>query len=229
MRTTIQQNLALRWVQLAALPELYALLEPAGLAKAGAEKLVDVTSCPGADTCQLGITSSRGMARTLSQQLDGELAPLADLDGVRVKISGCPNSCGQHHIAPIGLFGGAKKFGDKTVPTYQMMLGGSGGAVGQDQTPFGKAFLKIPASNVTAAVGHLVRLYQDRRSSGETFGAFIERYGWEKLKAEMTPFSELPPYEQAPEKYKDAATAQEEVGGHRENFEVKTGKGECGV
>ncbi|MFI5348543.1 MAG: nitrite/sulfite reductase, partial [Elusimicrobiota bacterium] len=226
LRTTVQQNLALRWVPQSALGEVYALLKSSGLAKTGAERLVDVTSCPGADTCQLGITSSRGMARALSERLSQEVARIADLSGVRIKISGCPNSCGQHHIAPIGLYGGAKMFDGRTTPTYQMMLGGGLGDL-DAAAPFATAFLKIPASNVPDAVTFLVELYDEHRRPGEAFGAFIDRYGRERLKTEMGPFTELPPHAEAPHKYKDTATHLEEVGGHREEFVVKTGKGEC--
>ena len=226
LRTTVQQNLALRWVPQSALGEVYALLKSADLVKTGAERLVDVTSCPGADTCQLGITSSRGMARALTERLEAEVARIADLSGVRIKISGCPNSCGQHHIAPIGLYGGAKTFDGRTTPTYQMMLGGGLGDV-DAAAPFAAAFLKIPAANVPDAVAFLVELYDEQRHSGEEFAAFIDRYGRARLKTEMAHFAELPSYAEAPHKYKDAATPLEEVGGHREEFVVKTGKGEC--
>jgi sulfite reductase beta subunit-like hemoprotein len=228
LRTTIQQNFALRWVPQSALSEVYALLKSAGLADAGAERLVDVTSCPGADTCQIGITSSRGMARALTKRLDEEVARIADLSGVRIKISGCPNSCGQHHIAPIGLYGGAKVFDGRTTPTYQMMLGGGLGDV-DAAAPFAAPFLKIPAANVPDAVIHLVELYDEQRHPEEAFTAFIDRYGRERLKTEMAHFAELPPHAEAPHKYKDAATPLEEVGGHREEFVVKIGKSECGI
>jgi len=226
LRTTVQQNVALRWVPHAALGEVYPLLRDAGLAKPGAERLVDVTSCPGADTCQLGITSSRGMARALTARLEREVARIADLSGVRIKISGCPNSCGQHHIAPIGLYGGAKTIDGRQTPTYQLMLGGALGDVDAEKA-FAEPFLKIPASNVPEAVARLVEIYDENRQPGETFNAFVERYGRDLLKAELAPLAELPPFAQAPEKYRDAATALEEVGGHRAEFAVKTGKGEC--
>jgi len=226
LRTTVQQNLALRWIPDGAIGEVYELLKAADLAKPGAERLVDVTSCPGADSCQLGITSSRGMARALTERLEAQVGEIADLSGVRIKISGCPNSCGQHHIAPIGLYGGAKTFDGRTTPTYQLMLGGGlAGAAGP--ASFATAFLKIPSSKVPDAVIHLVELYAEQRVAGEEFGVFIERYGRARLKGEMASFAELPPYQEAPHLYKDQATALEEVGGGREDFIVKTGKGEC--
>ena len=226
LRTTVQQNLALRWIPQSALGEVYPLLRDAGLAKAGAERLGDVTSCPGADTCQLGITSSRGMARALTERIEQAAARIADLSGVRIKISGCPNSCGQHHTAPIGLYGGAKSFDGRTTPTYQMMLGGGLGDV-DAAAPFAAPFLKIPAANVPDAVAFLIETFDEQRHPGEAFASFVERYGRDLLKAEMAHFAVLPPYAEAPHKYKDAATPLEEVGGHREEFVVKTGKGEC--
>jgi sulfite reductase beta subunit-like hemoprotein len=222
LRTTVQQNLALRWIPRDCLHEVYELLAAADLAKPGAERLLDVTSCPGADTCQLGITSSRGMARALTLRLEAEVAAISDLSGVRIKISGCPNSCGQHHIAPIGLYGGAKTYDGRATPTYQMMLGG-----GDAAAPFSAPFMKVPAANVPEAVLHLVELYGEQRAPGEEFGAFIDRYGRARLKGEMAPYAELPSYQDAPHLYKDQATALEEVGGHRAEFVVKTGKGEC--
>lgn len=224
LRTTAQQNLALRWVPEARLPELYAVLEPAGLARSGAERLVDVTSCPGADTCQIGITSSRGMARALGEHLEAAGARHADLP-VRIKISGCPNSCGQHHIADIGLFGGARKFDDKTVPTYQMMLAGALGAMAP--APFAKAFMKVPASRVTEAVERLLSSYEKERFSDEAFRAWVERVGLESLRGRLADLSELPPFAEAPELYRDTATKLEEVGGRRERFELKAGHGDC--
>ncbi|MBI3078390.1 MAG: nitrite/sulfite reductase, partial [Deltaproteobacteria bacterium] len=119
VRSTNQQNFLLRWIPDDELPELYAILAQAGLALPGAERLIDVTACPGADTGQLGITSSRGLALAIADVIEQELDGLADGAGIRIKISGCPNSCGQHRIANIGLFGGARKFHGEQAPTYQ--------------------------------------------------------------------------------------------------------------
>ena len=224
IRTTIQQNFAIRWVRVDGLPEVYAALRTAGLAKPGAERLADVTSCPGADTCQLGITSSRGMARAVGAQIEANPA-LADLPGVRVKVSGCPNSCGQHHIASIGLFGGARTVDGRAAPTYQMMLGG--GLGGADGTPFGFAFLKFPAANAPEAVRRIVELYQRGKAPGEAFSAFVDRYGRDRLKAELAPLAELPSYDADPSKYRDLGTPQEDAAGGGAAFSVKTGKGEC--
>jgi len=216
-RTTNQQNLAIRWVRVERLPQLYRVLSSVALADPGAERLADVTCCPGADTCQLGITSSRGLALAIGELFNGSLKELADEAGIRIKISGCPNACGQHHTASIGFFGGAKKFGDRQVPTYQMLLGGNLGKVGD--TPYGRPFMKIPARNIPSAVERLLLLYRDERVQGESFNAFLERFGFPKLREHLKAFAELPGFEVDPESYRDW--------GAEEGFSIQTGPGEC--
>ena len=216
-RTTNQQNLALRWVSVGRLPGLYRILSGVGLADPWAERLGDVTCCPGADTCQLGITSSRGLALAIGERFQNGLKELADQAGIRIKISGCPNSCGQHHIANIGFFGGARKFEGRQVPTYQMFLGGNLGKVGD--APYGKAFLKIPAKNIPSAVERLLLLYRDERVEGESFNGFVERYGFTNLREHSKQFGELPGFEADPERYRDW--------GAEGGFTIERGPGEC--
>jgi len=182
-----------------------------------AERLGDVTCCPGADTCQLGITSSRGLALAIGERFQNGLKELADQAGIRIKISGCPNSCGQHHIANIGFFGGARKFEGRQVPTYQMFLGGNLGKVGD--APYGKAFLKIPAKNIPSAVERLLLLYRDERVEGESFNGFVERYGFTNLREHSKQFGELPGFEADPERYRDW--------GAEGGFTIERGPGEC--
>jgi sulfite reductase beta subunit-like hemoprotein len=124
VRTTPQQNFLLRWIPEEALGSLYRVFRRADLVRSGADRLVDVTACPGADTCQLGITSSKGLALAIARMLEEKHPDLAEEAVGRIKISGCPNSCGQHHIATIGFFGGSRKFDGRQAPTYQMLLGG---------------------------------------------------------------------------------------------------------
>ncbi|MFN3476255.1 MAG: nitrite/sulfite reductase [Candidatus Methylomirabilales bacterium] len=217
VRTTNQQNFILRWVPLPRLPQLYRILLGAGLAHPSAERLADITACPGADTCQLGITSSRGLALAIGALFDNGLKELADEAGIRIKISGCPNACGQHHIANIGFFGGAKKFGEHQVPTYQMLLGGNLGKI--DGSPYGRPFLKVPAKNIPAVVERLLLLYKEERAEGESFNDFVERYGFEKLREALQGFGELPTFEEAPESYRDW--------GAEGGFTIQTGPGEC--
>ncbi|MCZ7624836.1 MAG: nitrite/sulfite reductase [Candidatus Methylomirabilis sp.] len=123
VRSTNQQNFALRWIPAERLPALYRVLSVVGLAAPSAERLADITACPGAETCQLGITSSRGLGAAMGALFDDELKDLADETGLRIKISACPNSCGQHHLADIGLYGGAKKFNGRQVADLRDVAG----------------------------------------------------------------------------------------------------------
>lgn len=216
VRVTNQQNVILRWIPAEALGGLHARLAAAGLALPGAERLIDVTSCPGADTCQLGITSSRGLAEAIGGVIERTLGAFADEAGVRVKISGCPNSCGQHHIASIGLFGGARKFGGDQAPTYQLLLGG---AVREGGARFGKPVARVPARLVPDAVRALLELYRAERAAGERFDAFVDRLGLERLRAVVAPWTDLPARAEAPEQYLDW--------GATESFKPETGLGEC--
>ena len=216
VRTTNQQNIVLRWIPDDALSAVYALLAEAGLAEPGAERLVDVTSCPGADTCQLGITSSRGLALALGEMIQRELPELADEASVRIKISGCPNSCGQHHIADIGFYGGAKKFYGEQAPTYQMLVGGG---LGPGGPRFGKPLARIPAKHVPDAVKALLEFFRAERAPEEPFEAFVSRVCAERLEALVAPWTELPPPSAVPDNYLDWGSEQ--------SFSIETGPGEC--
>lgn len=215
IRATNQQNLALRWIPLDALGAVYASLAEAGLASPGAERLVDVTTCPGADTCQLGITSSRGLALALTEMIERDLGDLADDAGVRIKISGCPNSCGQHHLAGIGLYGGARKFHGDAAPTYQLLVGGR---VGVD-TRFAKPIARVPARLVPDAVRTLLGVYRRDRAAEESFDAFVTRTGFDRLADLVSPWTELPPATETPDAYVDWDGLQK--------FTLETGAGEC--
>ncbi|MBI3635101.1 MAG: hypothetical protein HY216_02635 [Candidatus Rokubacteria bacterium] len=216
VRTSNQQNLIVRWVPVDLLPAVYARLADVGLALPGAERLLDVTSCPGADTCQLGITSSRGLALALSEMIERDLPDLADAPDLRIKISGCPNSCGQHHIAAIGLFGGARKFNGEQAPTYQLLIGAR---LSSEAPRYGKPLARIPAKEVPEAVKTLLVLYRSERAEGEAFHAFVDRIGHERLAAVVEPWTELPSPADAPDKYIDWGADQ--------RFTVETGPGEC--
>jgi sulfite reductase beta subunit-like hemoprotein len=216
VRSTNQQNFILRWVRIDRITSLYRVLASVGLAEPSAERLADVTACPGADTCQLGITSSRGLAAALGDLFRNGLSDLADEAGIRIKISGCPNSCGQHHIANIGFYGGAKKFHGLQAPTYQMLLGAS---LEGSQVRYAKAMARIPAKNIPGAVAALLRVYQRERQTGEQFNQFLNRVGPDQLKAVLKPFTELPPVSEAPDRYLDYHS--------EEAFSIQTGPGEC--
>jgi len=150
IRTTVEQNIVLRWVSEADLPELHATLEALGLGQPGAGTIVDVTSCPGTDTCKLGIASSRGLAGELSQRLAEKSHTLDEsIQNLRIKVSGCFNSCGQHHVADLGFYGVSRRVDHYTVPHFQVMLGGqwaeNGGADGL-------AIGAVPAKRIPEAV-----------------------------------------------------------------------------
>lgn len=216
VRSTNQQNFLLRWVPEGALVALYRVLRRADLARPGAERLIDVTACPGADTCQLGITSSKGLALAITRMVEQKHPDVAHEVGGRIKISGCPNSCGQHHIATIGFYGGSRKFEGRQAPTYQMLLGG----VWKDGTAqFGHPTLRIPAKNIPPALDRLLDIYKENRTSGETLFSFLERLGPDRVAATLEEFTRLPGYEQSPDGFTDW--------GADEAFVVKVGVGEC--
>ena len=215
-RSTAQQNFVLRWIREADLPHLYQLLAREGLAFIGAERAIDVTSCPGADTCQLGITSSRGLALAIGEVFNNGLASLADEGGIRIKISGCPNSCGQHHIANIGFYGGAKKYNGEQAPAYQLLLGAS---LDAGNAHYGKPTAKIPSKNIPALVERLLLFFKEERQSGESFNAFLDRVGDNKIRDIIAPYTTLPAVSEAPKSYKDW--------GSDKSFTIDTGPGEC--
>ncbi len=140
------------------------------MAQPGAELARDVVACPGADTCNLAVTQSRGLADAIGGAL--EEAGLADIGGVRVNISGCTNSCGQHHISDIGFFGAERRAHGRSAPGYQMLLGGH---VGQIQVEFGQKALRLPAKAVPEATVRVVRRFAAERQAGEAFPDWLTR------------------------------------------------------
>jgi sulfite reductase beta subunit-like hemoprotein len=216
VRTTNQQNILMRWVSGAQLPAVYRLLKAAGLADPSADRLADITACPGADTCQLGITSSRGLALAIGETFKNGHGHLADEAGLRIKISGCPNSCGHHHIASIGFSGGSKEFDGQQVPTYQVFLGAS---LNLGASKYARPAMKVPARNAPALVGRLLELYRAERLDGEKFEAFMDRIGIPRVREAVKDLTDLPPRAEAAEAYLDW--------GGTERFRVQTGVGEC--
>ncbi|VAX29641.1 Ferredoxin--sulfite reductase [hydrothermal vent metagenome] len=199
-RTTHQQNIILNRIATADLSNFYTALEAIGLAGAGAERVVDVMACPGSDTCQLALTNSMGVGGAINAKLANELPMYDDLEGLRIRISGCPNSCGHHHIAGIGLHGIAKKVNGVLTPHYQLHLGGGLNA----ETPtLGKSKIKLPAKNMPSAVLALIRLFRSERQREENFNAFVERFGREAIGEKLAVFSDLAPQEEQPDLYWD--------------------------
>ena len=198
LRTTINQNMILRWIPETSLDPLYKELTAHGLGDPGPEQTEDITACPGTDTCGLGITSSKGLARAMAEIFPPGRVP-DDLKGVNVKISGCHNSCAQHHIATIGLHGVGKRVGEHVAPVYELHLGGQVNGTAN----IAQMTVKLPAKNVPSAISHLLAVYRRDRQAGESLPAFIARNGKARLKEELIPHSILPPFEQDPSYYYD--------------------------
>jgi sulfite reductase (ferredoxin) len=189
LRTTINQNMVIRWVPEERLHDLYEDLASQGLSDPGAELVEDIIACPGTDTCGLGITSSKGLARALAEVFPAGRVP-EDLKDVSVKISGCHNSCAQHHIATIGLHGVGKRIGEHTAPFYELHLGGKVNGTAK----IGQMTVKLPAKAVSAAITHLIEVYRRDRKSGEGLPAFIDRVGKNALKDELIPYTIVPAF-----------------------------------
>ena len=199
IRITNRQNFALRGLTEEQLPELHARLAEHGMAEAGAELARDVVSCPGADTCNLAVTQSRGLAADIGDAL--EKAGLAEVGGVRINISGCTNSCGQHHIADIGFLGLERRAHGRAAPGYQMELGGH---VTNMSIAFGKKATKLPAKRASEAVVRVVEQFAGERDAGETFSSWLERAGGAAAVGKtLVDLDEFPTPEEAPDYYVD--------------------------
>jgi sulfite reductase beta subunit-like hemoprotein len=215
VRVTNRQNFALRGLSEEQLPKLFDRLTTMGMAEPGAELARDVVACPGADTCNLAVTQSRGLADAIGAALED--AGLADVGGIRTNISGCTNSCGQHHTADIGFFGAERRAHGKPAPGYQMLLGGY---VGQTQVQFGEKALRLPAKNAPEAAVRVVRRFNDEREAGEVFRSWLDRVGGAKaVAADLKELDEFPTPEEAPEYYVD----YDETG----PYVAETGESEC--
>ena len=215
VRVTNRQNLVFRDLTAAQLPELYRRLEPIGMAEPGAELARDVVSCPGADTCNLAVTQSRGLADDIGKAL--ERAGLADVGGVRVNISGCTNSCGQHHTADIGFHGVERRAHGRPAPGYQLLLGGH---VGKTEIEFGQRALRLPAKACAEATVRVVGRFADERQAGEDFSAWLERAGGAKaVGADLSDLDNWPSPEDSPDYYIDF----DETG----PYVAEVGMGEC--
>lgn len=174
-RTTVQQNIVLRWVRDESLYEVWSRLKALGLADPGARSITDVVSCPGTDSCKLGITSSMGLnaaiqARVESLEITDELTK-----NINIKMSGCPNSCGQHHIATIGFHGAAMKVDGQQLPAYHVFLAGNYGT--GEMRLATQLKVRLPAKRGPDAVQRFVELYSRYRNEGESFIEYFDRVG----------------------------------------------------
>ena len=180
IRTTVEQNIVLRWVSQTDLQELHKSLHAAGLADPGAGTIVDVAACPGTDTCKLGISSSRGLAAELRRRLAEKSFQLDEsVQNLHIKISGCFNSCGQHHVADMGFYGVSRKMSGYAVPHFQVVLGGEWDHNGGT---YGLPVIAIPSKNIPEVVTRLTDRYAANRQHAESFKDFIKRMGKVELK-----------------------------------------------
>lgn len=216
VRTTVEQNILVRWVPTGNLPDFYDGLRELDLAEVGAGTLADITACPGTDSCKLGICSSRGLAALLHQKFHNGLANLADRQDLKVKISGCFNSCGQHHIADIGFFGSVQRKGSHVAPVFQVLIGGE---TAGNASAYGLSVAKVPAQNAPKVIQKLSDLYSKERGDSERFSEFARRLGKARIKEELEELCVLPSHEENPAYYKDNRQPWE--------FQPSISAGEC--
>ena len=226
-RTSQEQNLAFRFVPEHMLHDVWGELVKIDLAESDAHSISNVVSCPGTDSCKLGITASMGLAGALKDEIQSWSGLLEDegVNDIRVKMSGCPNGCGLHHIANIGFHGAATKGPDgEQIPAYEMFLGGNYGDVNVQDSRIGTRIprIKIPAKSVPGVLKEVVSYYKDNRSDGERFNQFLDRVGLE----EVTAVAEKAEQDAA------EATAGSDlyIDWERTNqYKLERGEGECAV
>ena len=218
VRLTLSQNVSFRWVQNDQVGRLYEALAAAGLGQGGADTAADVTSCPGAETCKLAVTQSRGLGQALGAHLR-ELPELtAGAIPFSVKVSGCPNGCGQHHVAAVGFQGSLRKIDGRAAPQYFVTVGGGMRDAG---AAFGSLIAKVPARRAPIALERLTSLFVRERLDDETAVSFFARQDRSDLKALLADLEEVLPGLAKPEDFVDFA----ETGPFRPDMQ----EGECAV
>ncbi|HXB55149.1 MAG TPA: nitrite/sulfite reductase [Vicinamibacteria bacterium] len=216
LRVTSEQDLLLRWVRAKEVSSLYRQLAVAGLGLPDANTIADVTSCPGAESCRLAVTQSRGLGRLLGDHLRARPELVALAGDLPIKISGCPNGCGRHHVAGIGFQGSVRKVGDRVVPQYFVMVGGG---VDDGGARFGRLAAKIPVRRAPEAVERLLALFQAERAKGETADAYFQRVDLERARAVLADLVALSPGEVRAADYVDL--------GEDSEFKMEVMEGEC--
>ncbi len=218
VRTSVEQNLLFRWVSESELPAFFEELGTIGLAEGGANTISDITSCPGTDTCKLGISASRGLARELSQEMTAMMEQMPEeVRNLKIKVSGCPNSCGQHHISDLGFYGVSRKAGSYTVPHFQLVLGGqwknNGGS-------YGLAVAAVPSKRIPETIQRLTDKYIKERQKNESFQNFVQRIGKSEIRALLQDLMVIPSHDAEPGLFSD-------WGDPREYTIADIGVGEC--
>ena len=219
-RTTVQQNLVLRWVRDEAVYDVWRRLVDLGLGEGGAREITDIVSCPGTDSCKLGITSSMGLNAAIQQRIEdmGVTDPLTRR--VHIKMSGCPNGCSQHHIANIGFYGASLKVGGRQMPAYIPHLAGN--YEGGEVVYGARLKSRLPAKRVPDAVERWLRLYEGERNEGEEFNDFVERLGVARFEEEVRDLA-------MPAEF-NLETMDQFIDWNRaEPYKVERGEGECAI
>ena len=214
VRTTAEQNLVIRFISRDALPALHARLVSLGLALPGPRTISDVTSCPGAMSCKLAVTQSRGLADLLTRHLEQHPEVAALAESLSIKVSGCPNGCGQHYVAGIGFQGSVRKIAGRPVPQYHLFLGGK-----FDGTSFGRLAAKVPARRAPQALTRLLELYASDKQRDESPEEFFARVPLPRVQSLLADLTEMAEPDATPDDFID-------LGEHR-SFEVVLQEGEC--
>ncbi len=213
LRITNRQNVIFRGVAADRVLELWERLDAIGLGEPDAHSAGDPVSCPGADTCNIAITQSRGLAKAISERLRTDGVAASD---VTINISGCSNSCGQHHLADIGFFGMERRINDRSVPDYQVLVGGG---LRTDGASFGNRVGRLPAKRVPEATSVLISTWQSDAAEGESFRAWSDRLGRKEVSTLLAPFDEIGDYDGDRDAYVDFDETSD--------FEVALGQAEC--
>jgi sulfite reductase beta subunit-like hemoprotein len=219
-RTSAEQNLVLRWVRAESVYDVWQRLQELELGDPGAHQITDVVSCPGTDSCKLGITSSMGLNEAIQERLDQMEIDDPLTKGIHIKLSGCPNGCGRHHIGSIGFYGASMKVGDRQIPAYIPHVGGryEGGDVAYGE----RLKARLPAKRVPDAVERWIRHYEENRADGEPFNAFVDRVGAE-------PFEKLVKDLAMPVEFNLENMEHFIDWARHEPYKVVRGEGECAV
>jgi sulfite reductase (ferredoxin) len=215
IRITQNQGLLLKFVRKEALPSLYVALHNLGFAKLGFDSLADITTCPGTDTCNLGISNSMTLAEVLEEVVYNDFPEFIYEKNLNIKISGCMNSCGQHGLAEIGFHGSSVKAEGKVVPAVQVMLGG--GTVGNGEGRVAERVIKVPSKRATHVLHALLNDFKANSQDQENFHQYYDRQGKDYFYQLLKPIGDL-----------TALKAEEFVDwGHEETFVTAIGVGEC--
>lgn len=201
LRCTVEQNLAFRWLSGADALAFYEALIPLGLHESGAGEIMDITSCPGTDTCKLGISASRGLAGELRKRLSviqDDLDPA--VRALKIKASGCFNSCSQHHAADLGFLGVSRNVGGRKVPHFNVIVGGQWE---NNAGSYGLVTTAVPSKNVPQAITLITDKFVAEREEDESFHDFVRRVGKKEIRMLLKPISKAPSYEEDPSYYSD--------------------------